>query len=77
MELGLGYQAERIGYKVSVYYNHFKNYIYNENLFRENQLFMRRYNQAKARFYGVEAEQATALTTNTKPRFSAIWYEAG
>lgn len=56
VELGLGYQAERIGYKVSVYYNHFKNYIYNENLFRENQLFMRRYNQAKARFYGVEAE---------------------
>nr|WP_283205777.1 TonB-dependent receptor [Mannheimia varigena] len=39
-----------------MYYNHFKNYIYNENLFRENQLFMHRYNQAKVRFYGVEAE---------------------
>ncbi|WP_419853009.1 TonB-dependent receptor [Actinobacillus pleuropneumoniae] len=56
VELGLGYQTERVGYKVNVYYNHFKNYIYNENLFRENQLFMRRYNQAKARFYGIEAE---------------------
>lgn len=58
LELGLGYQTEQIGYKVNIYYNHFKNYIYNENIFRENQLFMRRYNQAKARFYGVEAEMS-------------------
>lgn len=56
IEVGLGYQTEHIGYKLSTYYSYFKNYIYNENLFRENQLFMRRYNQSKAHFYGVEAE---------------------
>lgn len=58
LELGLAYQGEKLGYKTTVYYNHFKNYIFNENLFRENQLFMRRYSQAKARFYGVEAEMS-------------------
>lgn len=56
VELGLSYQGEKFGYKSTVYYNHFKNYIYNESLYRENQLFMRRYNQAQARFYGLEAE---------------------
>lgn len=56
LELGLAYQTAQAGYKLNLYYNHFKNYIYNENLFRENQLFMRRYSQAKARFYGLEAE---------------------
>lgn len=58
VELGLSYQGEKFGYKTTVYYNHFKNYIFNENLYRENQLFMRRYSQAKARFYGLEAEMS-------------------
>ncbi|MEG9500032.1 TonB-dependent receptor [Mannheimia indoligenes] len=58
VELGLSYQGEKFGYKTSVYYNHFNNYIFNENLYRENQLFMRRYSQAKARFYGLEAEMS-------------------
>lgn len=56
VELGLSYQGEKLGYKTTVYYSHFKNYIFNENIFRENHLFMRRFSQAKARFYGVEAE---------------------
>lgn len=58
VELGLSYQGEKFGYKTTIYYNHFKNYIFNENLYRENQLFMRRYSQAKARFYGLEAEMS-------------------
>lgn len=62
LELGLAYQGEKLGYKTAVYYNYFKNYIYNENLYRENQLFMRRYNQSKAHFYGLEAEMSYRFT---------------
>ncbi|EQA10569.1 TonB-dependent receptor [Glaesserella parasuis] len=53
-ELGLGYHTEKLDYKLSTYYNNFDNYIYNETLYRSNNLFMRRYNQAKATFYGLE-----------------------
>lgn len=56
LELGLAYQTERLDYKISAYYNQFDNYIYNQTLYREANLFMRRYTQAKAEFYGLEGE---------------------
>ncbi|MDH2999121.1 hypothetical protein A1D22_04490 [Pasteurellaceae bacterium LFhippo2] len=61
-ELSLAYHSDKIDYKLIGYYNQFKNYIFNENLYREANLYMRRYNQAKARFYGFEAELTYRFT---------------
>ncbi|OOH88425.1 hypothetical protein BMT54_08760 [Pasteurellaceae bacterium 15-036681] len=61
-ELSLGYHSEKLDYKLIGYYSQFKNYIFNENLYREANLYMRRYNQAKARFYGLEAELTYRFT---------------
>lgn len=55
-ELGLMYQGDQWDYKLSAYYNRFKNYIHNENLYREGNLFQRRYTQSKANIYGIEGE---------------------
>ncbi|QLB13541.1 iron complex outermembrane receptor protein [Bisgaardia hudsonensis] len=63
IEIGIARENSFIDYRINAYYNHFKNYIHNENLFRSGNLFMRRYNQAKARFYGFEGE----LTVNFTP----------
>lgn len=57
LELGLMYDAgERWAYKASLYSNRFDNYIHNENINRFGNVFMRRYIQSKARFYGIEGE---------------------
>ncbi|MDO1509120.1 MULTISPECIES: TonB-dependent receptor [unclassified Neisseria] len=55
-EIGLIHQSEKWDYKISAYHNRFHNYIHNESLHRSGNLFIRRYNQTKARFYGIEGE---------------------
>lgn len=55
-EIGLRFAGEQWDYKISTYYSRFKNYIYNENLYRSGNLFARRYTQSQARFYGLEGE---------------------
>ncbi|WP_305272249.1 TonB-dependent receptor [Moraxella sp. ZY210820] len=65
-ELGLGYQGDKLDYKLSSYLYDFDNYIYlfalneNSNTFsvdKDNRLLrINRYEQSKARFYGVEAQ---------------------
>ncbi|QIM63358.1 hypothetical protein A1D29_08710 [Pasteurellaceae bacterium Orientalotternb1] len=56
LELALAYDSDHWSYRISGYQNRFKNYIYNEDLFREGNLFMRRYTQAEAKFHGLEGE---------------------
>lgn len=55
-ELSFAYDGSYVDYRISGYYNRFKNYIYNEDLFKSGNLFMRRYTQAEARIYGLEGE---------------------
>lgn len=62
-ELGLMYNGSKWDYKVSAYYNHFKNYINNESLYREGNLFQRRYAQYPAKIYGLEG----SVTYRFKP----------
>lgn len=63
-ELGLGYRGDQWDYKVSAYHNKFKNYINNENLYREGNLFRRRYTQYPAKIYGIEAELSYRFNPN-------------
>lgn len=55
-EIGLMYKGDQWDYKLSTYYNQFKNYINNENLYREGNLFQRRYTQYPAKIYGIDGE---------------------
>lgn len=55
-ELGLRYVGERWDAKFSLYQNRFKNYIHNETIYREGNLYMRRYLQSQAKFHGLEGE---------------------
>ncbi|QGM80062.1 TonB-dependent receptor [Otariodibacter oris] len=55
-EIGIDRMEGPVNYKLSVYHNRFDNYIYTEDLWREGNLFMRRYTQSKAKFYGAEGE---------------------
>lgn len=55
-EIGIARETGKLDYKLSLYHNKFDNYIHNENLWREGNLFMRRYTQSKAKFYGAEGE---------------------
>lgn len=66
VELSLAYNSERWDARFSAYQNRFKNYIYNENLFREGNLFMRRYTQSAAKFHGLEAEISFKPTEDYK-----------
>lgn len=66
IELSLSHESDRLEYKFSAYYNRFKNYIHNENLYRSGNLFMRRYNQSKADFYGFEGEIGYRITPEHK-----------
>lgn len=54
LDLGISFSGDKWSYAVNAYHSRFKNYIYNENVYREGNLFMRRHNQAKADFYGLE-----------------------
>lgn len=56
LEIGLSYNGEKWDYKISAYRNRFKNFIHAENLHRSGNLFVRRYTQSQARFYGLEGE---------------------
>ncbi|MGF7433612.1 TonB-dependent receptor domain-containing protein [Pasteurella bettyae] len=48
LELGLMHASEKWDFKFSVYYQGFKNYIHNENIYRNANLYMRRYNQSRS-----------------------------
>lgn len=56
IELGIAYNGENFGYKTSAYYSKFDNYIFNENIAKKGNLYIRRYNQTTAKFYGLEGE---------------------
>ncbi|WP_150539473.1 TonB-dependent receptor [Actinobacillus vicugnae] len=64
VELGLAYQGEKFGYKANAYYSKFDNYIFNENIVKKGNLYIRRYNQTTARFYGLEGEIILPLNEN-------------
>lgn len=65
-EIGLSYSGDKWNYKISTYYNRFKNYIHNENIYRSGNLFARRYIQSQARFHGVEGEIGYKFTPKQK-----------
>ncbi|XXQ67867.1 TonB-dependent receptor [Neisseriaceae bacterium B1] len=65
VELAWSFAGDKWDWKISTYYNHFKNYIYSDtlndgrgprSLSSKYPLRVNRYNQSKARFYGLEAE---------------------
>lgn len=64
IELGLRHSSESWDYGISAYYSRFKNYIHNENLYRENNLFMRRQTQSQAKIYGIEGQLSYRFTPN-------------
>ena len=61
-EIGIAHHGSRLHYKISAYHNRFANYIHNENLHRSGNLFIRRDNQAAARFSGIEGEIGFHIT---------------
>lgn len=65
-EIGLMHISDKWDFKFSAYYQRFKNYIHNENLYREGNLYMRRYNQSQAKFHGFEGEIGYQITPNHK-----------
>lgn len=66
IELGIMHFSDKWDAKFSTYYQGFKNYIHNENLYRQGNLYMRRYNQSQAKFYGLEGEIGYQVTPNHK-----------
>lgn len=65
-EIGLRYAGENWDAKISAYQNRFKNYIHNETIYREGNLYMRRYLQSQARFHGLEGEISFKFTPHHK-----------
>ncbi|XXQ67437.1 TonB-dependent receptor [Neisseriaceae bacterium B1] len=65
-EIGLRYASEKWDVKMSAYQNRFKNYIHNETIYREGNLYMHRYLQSQARFHGLEGEIGFKVTPNHK-----------
>lgn len=65
-ELGLRYAGSRWDAKVSAYQNRFRNYIHNETVYREGNLYMRRHLQSRARFHGLEGELGFQINPNHK-----------
>ncbi|MDO5058866.1 MAG: TonB-dependent receptor [Neisseria sp.] len=65
-ELGLRHISDKWDMKLSGYYNRFRNFIHNENLYREGNLFMRRYTQSQAKIYGLEGEIGYNITPDHK-----------
>lgn len=63
-ELALSHKGDKISYKGSVYYSDFDNYIFNENIAKWGNLYIRRYNQTTAKFYGLEGEMTFHATPN-------------
>ena len=65
-EIGFARYGDKLDYKLSLYQNRFDNYIHTENLWKEGNLFMRRYLQSKAKFYGLEGEITYRFTPEHK-----------
>lgn len=65
-EIGFRHASNHWDVKLSAYYNRFRNFIHNENLYREGNLFMRRYTQSQAKIFGVEGEVGYRFTPNHK-----------
>ncbi|MFD1804864.1 TonB-dependent receptor [Pasteurella oralis] len=65
-ELGLGYLGEKLSYTVNIYYNDFKNRIFNQTLSKSGNLSLNRYNQSKAIYYGAEGRIDYAFTPDLK-----------
>ncbi|WP_424410636.1 TonB-dependent receptor [Pasteurella sp. PK-2025] len=61
-ELGIAYLGEKLSYKVNLYYNDFKNRIFNQTLNKAGNLSLNRYNQSKAQYYGAEGRIDYAFT---------------
>lgn len=55
-EPALSHTGDKFSYKGSAYYSDFDNYIFNENIAKAGNLYIRRYNQTTAKFYGLEGE---------------------
>ncbi|PNK59829.1 TonB-dependent receptor [Psychrobacter sp. FDAARGOS_221] len=65
-ELGISHFGEDWQYNLSGYYNDFDNYIFNENITKFGDLYMRRYNQTTAKFYGLEGDISHYFTPTQK-----------
>lgn len=55
-EVGMQYTGDKIDYKISAYHSNFNNYIFNENVDKVGNLYIRRYNQTTAKINGLEGE---------------------
>lgn len=73
LEIGLARTSGQFDYKINLYHHRFQNYIHNENLWKEGNLFMRRFTQSKAKFYGLEGEISYAFTPNHKATLFGDW----
>ncbi|TWV83969.1 TonB-dependent receptor [Moraxella sp. VT-16-12] len=63
-EIGIAHTGNKFDYKASGYYSDFDNYIFNENIEKEGNLYLRRYNQTTAKIYGLEGELTYHLNPN-------------
>ena len=68
-ELGLSYRGDKWDYNVSGYLSDFDNYIFNENIAKFGNLYMRRYNQTTAKIYGLEADSTYHFKDNQSLTF--------
>lgn len=66
LELGLYYQGDQLDYQVHVYHNWFDDYIYGATVARQGNLKGIQYTQAKARFYGTEAQAGYQINERYK-----------
>lgn len=65
-ELGLSHFGDEWEYNLSGYYSDFDNYIFNEKITKFGDLYMRRYNQSTANFYGLEGDVSYQITPDQK-----------
>jgi len=74
-ELGLHWHGERVDAKVAVYANHYDDFIYLADTGRvEDDLPVRDWSQANARFHGGEAEATVHLAANASGHYDLrIW----
>ncbi|NBI12629.1 TonB-dependent receptor [[Haemophilus] felis] len=69
-ELAFAYNGSKWDYRLNLFHKYFNNYIYNENLRRYGNLFVRRYIQGKATFNGIEAE----ITYRPTPEYQVTFF---
>lgn len=73
-EIGLSRHGDKLSYKGSVYYNDFDNYIYAQNIKKDNNLYMRRFNQAKATIKGLEGQISYQFNPIGKHQFTTTLF---